>query len=103
MFVLYVLDGCPYCERAIEILRREKCKYEKIVVSRNENEKMIYKRNFGMETFPMIFVSSSDNQHYIRVGGSSDLETYIEKSKELGNSTFSMDILYSVYSQLFNK
>jgi glutaredoxin len=31
-FVIYVLEGCPYCLEALELLRSRKCKYRKIVV-----------------------------------------------------------------------
>ena len=36
MIVLYVLDGCPYCEKALGILKTEKIQYEKIVVPNEE-------------------------------------------------------------------
>lgn len=102
MFVLYVLDGCPYCERAIQMLKQEKCKYKTVVVPREEATKNIYKKKFEMNSFPMIFVENEKN-HYLKVGGSTDLEEYFIKAKEFQQSNLAMDIFYSIYKNLFSK
>ena len=103
MFLLYVLDGCPYCEKAMEILRKNKLKYEKVVVPHDEEKKKEYKKKCEMTTFPMIFVETNEKNHYLKVGGSSDLENYMYEVQRLHSSPFSMNLLYSIYSSLFDK
>ena len=102
MFVLYVLEGCPFCEKAMEMLKMEKAKFEKIVVSQEKKEE--YKKNTGMSTFPMIFVGTgAKDGHYLKVGGSSDLEEYLTKCKEIQNSNLAMDTIYCIYKSIFSK
>jgi glutaredoxin len=103
MFVLYVLDGCPYCEKALEILKQHKLKYEKVVVPQEEEKKKLYKKKCEMTTFPMIFVETNEKNQYIKVGGSNDLETYIQECQRLQSSPYSMNLIYSIYNSLFNK
>ena len=103
MIVLYVLDGCPYCEKALSILRSEKIKHEKIIVPNEESVKKTYKKKCDMNTFPMIFIETEEKNHFIKLGGSSDLEEYIKKSKELKESLYGIDKLYLIYKNLFSK
>jgi glutaredoxin len=103
MIVLYVLDGCPYCEKALGILKTEKIQYEKIVVPNEEIVKKTFKKKCSMDTFPMIFIETEEKNHFIQLGGSSDLEEYIRKSKEIKESLLGMDKLYLVYKNLYSK
>jgi len=105
MIVLYVLEGCPYCERALQMLKMEKIKHKKVVVPRDEEKKNEYKRMCEMETFPMIFIrnpKAHGENEYLKIGGSSDLEAYIQKSKEFSQSNIPMDTFYAFYSTMFS-
>ncbi len=101
MIVLYVLEGCPYCERALGMLNQEKIKYQKIVVQ-NDTEKQLYKRKCGMNTFPMIF-NQVEEDKYIKIGGSTDLEELIRKCKEFSETNISIDNFYIMYKKMFSK
>ncbi len=104
MFVLYVLEGCPFCEKALKMLNENKIKYQKIVVPHDDNIKKIYKEKMQMNTFPMIFVNIDEEKNlYSKIGGSSDLELYINKCKELSQNNLPMDNLYKIYKLMYNK
>jgi hypothetical protein len=65
--------------------------------------RQVYKKKCEMNTFPMIFVETNQKNQYIKVGGSSDLETYIQECQRLQSSPYSMNLIYSIYNSLFNK
>jgi glutaredoxin len=93
MFLLFVLEGCPYCKRAIELLKLHKAKYQIVVVPQDQKIKDQYKKDTGMKTFPMVFVSMDckENEHYLKIGGSTDLDKYFQKIDEMrmeGMSSF---------------
>jgi len=102
MFVLYVLEGCPYCERAKELLRSESCKYETVVIPNDMKIKSQYKKRYGMNSFPMIFVERERN-HYLKLGGYNDLEEYIEIAKNIKNTHLAIDNLYAVYENMYSR
>ncbi len=104
MIVLYVLSGCPFCEKALKMLSSNKIKFEKIIVPNDDNIKKEYKEKMGMSTFPMIFIKMDEEEDiYSKIGGSSDLELYINKCKELSEENFAMDNLYKMYQCMYNK
>ncbi len=104
MFVLYVLSGCPFCEKAMNLLKINKIKFEKIVVPYDDNIKKEYKEKMGMSTFPMIFVKINEEKDiYSKIGGSSDLELYRNKCKELSEENLAIDNLYQIYKCMYNK
>jgi glutaredoxin len=104
MLVLYVLSGCPYCEKAMKMLNENKIKFEKIIVPNEDNVKKTYKEKMGMNTFPMIFLKIDEDKNvYSKIGGSSDLELYIQKCKELSINNLAMDNLYKLYKLMYNK
>jgi len=72
-FVLYVLQGCPYCASAIALLRERGEPYRLYVVPRNLKES--YKAKNGMNTFPQIFLERAvGNQTTItKIGGNDAL------------------------------
>ncbi len=96
MIVLYVLEGCPFCEKAMKMMNENKIKFEKIIVPNKDDIKTIYKKKMNMKSFPMIFIEVSDNK-YSKIGGCSDLELYLEKCKELSKSELKIDNIYAVY------
>lgn len=95
MFLLYVLEGCPYCKRAIELLKSHHAQYQTILVSHDDKIKSQYKKDTGMKTFPMVFISTGceGSNHYMKIGGSTDLEKYFEKMDEMKNEGMSSTIL----------
>ncbi|HBB55924.1 MAG TPA: glutaredoxin 3 [Hyphomonadaceae bacterium] len=65
---IYTREFCPYCERAIKLLRAKKVSYtEYEKANRAEIRSEMVKRANGANTFPQIFI---DGKH---VGGCDDL------------------------------
>lgn len=54
-FVVYSLDGCPYCERTKQLM--DKLPYPARFVRVTQENKNKFKAMNGMETFPQIFVT----------------------------------------------
>lgn len=102
MIVIYVLEGCPFCEKALKILSENKIKYEKIIVPNKDEVKNIYKKKMNMKSFPMIFIQLNNNV-YSKIGGCSDFENYINKCHELTNTELKMDNIYALYKAINNK
>lgn len=95
MFLLFVLEGCPYCKRAIDLLKSHQAKYQTILVPQDQEIKDQYKKDTGMKTFPMVFISTGceEKQHYMKIGGSTDLEKYFQKMDEMKNEGMSSMVL----------
>lgn len=102
MFLLYVLEGCPYCKRAIDLLKSHKAEYKTILVPHEDKIKTQYKKDTGMKTFPMVFVSTGcpEKNHFIKIGGSTDLEKYFEKIDEMKMEGMSSAILSKMSDNL---
>ena len=102
MFVLYVLETCPYCNNSLKILKENKIKHKSIVVKNTEEEKNFYKKQNGMSTFPQIFLQvSKDN--FLKIGGNSDLIEVLEQCNNIKNSSVSLDSVYHTYKNIYKK
>ena len=95
--VIYALEECPYCKSAVKLLDTHKIKYNKIIVENETKIKEKYKKQCDMETFPMIFIQNPENEKkYMKLGGFSDLQTYIQLSKQLNENNIDIDVLKSL-------
>lgn len=95
--VLYVLESCPYCHRAMELLDGEGLKYNKIIVSSDEKEKIAIKKKTGMKSFPMIFVQDAeDHKVYHRLGGCDDLVAHLQTIADLRAGRLHMEALHAL-------
>ena len=95
--VLYVLETCPYCHNAMQLLENASLKFTKIVVSSEEKEKSKVKAKTGMQTFPMIFVQSTDHpESYLRIGGRDNLVQYMGVRQKLLDGDIQMDVLHAL-------
>jgi len=102
MLVLYVLNECPYCNRALNTLKENNIKYKSIIVENNEESKSYYKKQNKMNTFPQIFLQvNKDN--YIKVGGNDDLQELLYLCKNIKNSSSSLDTVYYMYQSMYKK
>ena len=90
MIEVYVLEGCPYCNNALTLLKNSGRKYKKIVV--NEDKKNYYKKRHNMQTFPQILIRSK--KMYITLGGNSDLMKAFEIMDIKNSSNMSNEALY---------
>jgi glutaredoxin len=93
--VIYALPNCPYCKSALELLDTHKIKYNKMIVENEKKEE--YKKICSMETFPMIFIQKREApEKYIKIGGFSDLQKYIQLLLQLRSHDIHFDILHSL-------
>lgn len=102
MIILYVLETCPYCKRALDILKENKIKHKAIIVENTYEAKEYYKKQNGMSTFPQIFMQI-DKDSFMKVGGSDNLIEMINQSKNLKDSTVPLDSIYYMYQYLYRK
>jgi glutaredoxin len=102
MFVLYVLETCPYCNNALQLLRENKIKHKSIIVKNTEEEKNFYKKQNGMNTFPQIFVQV-DKDNFIKIGGYNDLIEVFDQCNNIKNSSVSLDSIYYTYKNIYRK
>ncbi len=92
--IIYALEHCPYCKNATKLLDSHKIKYNKIIIENDDKIKEKYKKQCAMDTFPMIFIQNPDNEKkYIKLGGFSDLQTYIQLSNQLEENNININIL----------
>ena len=100
MIVLYVLEGCPYCNNSLRLLKEYKIKHKSIVVQQNQKE--YYKKQNKMNTFPQIFIML-DKDKVMKIGGNSDLEEVMGLSDSIHKSNSSIDIVYNMYKNMYKK
>ena len=100
MIILYVLEGCPYCNNSLAILKQYKIKHKAIIV--NYEEKEFYKKQNKMNTFPQIFMQMNENI-FMKIGGNSDLIELIDKCQNIKDSNVSIDSIYYMYNMLYSK
>ena len=82
MFILYGLEYCPYCIKAVQLFEINNIPVKIIWVKPEEKEK--YKKKNGMNTFPQIFFTKSRNNRnnrnngnkgkMVKIGGCDDIE-----------------------------
>jgi glutaredoxin len=81
MFLIYSLETCPHCKRAISILnelkKTRKIPYE--IHNVKTSDKAYYKKKNNMQTFPQIFYRV-EKEKFIKIGGADDLEKLVFKS-----------------------
>ncbi len=95
--IIYTLEECPYCKNAIKLLDTHKIKYNKIIVENETKIKEKYKKQCAMESFPMIFIQNPENEKkYMKLGGFSDLQTYIQLSKQLNENQIDINVLKAI-------
>lgn len=76
MFHLYVINGCPYCENAINLVKDNKLSADITVVK--PEEKHHYKLKHELSTFPHVFYKNNKNSRTMKlIGGSTDFKHLI--------------------------
>ena len=73
MLTLYVIDGCPFCKKALALLESNQIKYNKKVVT--TDKKQYYKDKNKHDSFPQL-VLKSNKEKYI-LGGSEAVEELV--------------------------
>lgn len=102
MIILYVLEHCPYCNRAFQILNDNNIKHKSIIVKNTEEEKNFYKKQNKMSSFPQIFMQL-DGDNYMKIGGCDDLQEIMEYCKSIKSANVSVDSIYGMYKLIYKK
>ena len=76
MFIINVLDGCPFCEDSLNTLKKYNLTYKKIVVPYNEKNE--YKNVLGTDTFPFLIFETKTKKYII--GGNDNFQNLIKRS-----------------------
>ena len=100
MIQIYVLDECPYCRNALQLLQKYHIRHKIIVVEYHEKE--YYKKKNKMNTFPQIFIEG-DNNKLIKVGGNDDLERIVSFCHMLHQNPISIDALSFFFKKIIKK
>ncbi len=62
-FLLFRLEGCPYCKKAESALDKKGIKYKRIEVPRNKEERKLLKQISGQDSVPVLIeVIGAENQ-----------------------------------------
>ena len=76
MFVIYSMNGCPYCEKVKELMRLTKQQFVVYTLDQHftiEN----FEDEFNTRTFPQIVVDKSSQRKHI--GGAAELALYFKE------------------------
>jgi len=71
---VFTREGCPYCERAKQMLREQGMAYDELVLNRDYAE-VTLRAVAGEAMVPQVFINGE------RIGGSEDLERYLARDK----------------------
>lgn len=92
MITVYTIQHCPFCHRAIQLLKQKKLKYKNIVVDTKDKEK--YKKKNKMTTFPQIFYRKK------KIGGFDNLNSIIDICEALNNNDIDPLIIKNICKDL---
>jgi len=102
MIILYILETCPYCNRALEVLNENSIKYQKIIVPNTESAKNKYKKQSGMRSFPQIFMQVK-KENFIKIGGCDDLIELVNTCNNIRDLDINIDVLFNMYKSIYKK
>ena len=77
IFNVYMLDGCPYCTKTINLLNKKNLQYNEKTIERNKLRK--YKKKYNSNTFPIVILNY-ENKRY-NIGGYNDLKKFLKDIK----------------------
>ena len=78
-FILFVVDGCPFCTSAIELLEEKKLEHQ-VYDFKGEQQMTVLneiKKKHDWKTVPMVFCLIEDKEPEF-IGGYTDLVQYFE-------------------------
>jgi glutaredoxin len=95
MIHIYILNYCPYCIEAVNVLKTYKLAHKVYDVTDNKD---IYKKKHKMNTFPQIFYIQ--NKQTKIIGGYDNLNHLIEITNNLKSNDISLSTLTYFYKKL---
>ena len=74
-FTVYVMDGCPYCEKVQEVLREADQKFVTYKIDKDFTRDSFYGEFWEGATFPQVVVDGN------KIGGASATVKYLKENK----------------------
>jgi|TARA_B100000287_G_scaffold261871_1_gene246410 glutaredoxin len=74
-FTVYSKDGCPYCDKVIEVLKLAKLSYVVYKLDEDFDKTSFYGQFGDQSTFPQVVID------HINLGGSSETIKYLQENK----------------------
>lgn len=81
-YQVIALTDCPFCKKAVDLLKREKKKFSVLVVDHDQEMLLSMKNNTGHKTVPIIIGVMENGQQGL-IGGFTDLEKFLSQPKEV--------------------
>lgn len=81
-FQVIALTDCPFCKKAVDLLRREKKKFSVLVLDHDQEMLANLKKNTGHKTVPIV-VGMLENGQQGLIGGFTELEAFLSRPKEV--------------------
>lgn len=76
MLHLFVIEGCPFCQNSLRLVKKHKFKADITVVQ--PQQKNQYKQRHSKNTFPHVFYKAEKNSKNMRlIGGNSEFESLL--------------------------
>lgn len=79
MFIVYSMNGCPYCEKVKELMRLTKRQYVVYTLDQHftiEN----FEEEFDTRIFPQIVVDNKTTSERNHIGGAAELAQYFKEN-----------------------
>jgi len=101
MYYLFivVLKNCPYSERAVQLLEKNKINFKSLKITSSDKDK--YKTD-EISTFPQVYLKKSRNNDTLLLGGYSDLNIFFDNfinKKYDENKVFNFQKKYSLWNK----
>lgn len=77
-FHIYALMSCPYCKRAVDLLRRRQKIYTLTILDNDPNMLQIVKEKYNHPTVPVI-TKLNESKQYELVGGFTELDQLLNE------------------------
>lgn len=70
----YILLDCPFCEKAVELLKSKKQTFAVTVLDNDRKTLKEIKEKYSHQTVPLILIKTEEDDEEKLLGGFSDLE-----------------------------
>lgn len=92
MITIYTIQGCPYCNKALDLLKERNIKYKQILVKQKDKDDVKIKNK--MKTFPQIFYRK------MTIGGFDKLQFIIDICDDLKENDISIKLINDLCKDL---
>lgn len=94
-FIVYGVEGCPFCEKAVSLLKKNEEEYAYIDLTEQSALLDTTKQAFNTTTVPIVLGYDEIEGYYEDIGGFSDLEEWYQDDVETELDELGSDISYA--------